>query len=93
MLLIFAVLVCNSFQRFAAVPKVNPSVEPGSKSWLIFVLKSTVSVGASPNVVSEPPIIKLPVMSTLGALTLPWNTIFPTLLKLIADFVASITLP
>ena len=28
-----------------------------------------------------------------GAFTLPWNTILPTLLKLIADLVASITLP
>ena len=57
------------------------------------MLKSTVSVGASPNVVNEPPIVKLPVISTLGALTFPWNTMFPTLLKLIADLVASITLP
>ena len=59
----------------------------------MFVLKSTVSVGASPIVVSAPPIDKLPVISILGAITLLWNTMFPTLLKLIADFVASITLP
>ena len=59
----------------------------------MFVLKSTVSVGASPIVVSAPSIDKLPVISTLGAVTFPWNTMFPTLLKLIADLVASITLP
>ena len=59
----------------------------------MFVLKSTVSVGAFPIVLSAPPTDKFPVISILGAITFPWNTIFPTLLKLIADFVASITLP
>ena len=57
------------------------------------MLKSTVSVGASPIVLMAPSITKFPEVVTFGATTFPWNTILPALLKSIFDLVVSMVFP